>query len=508
MLRARNPLTALPLVALLAACAGEPGEQAEQITAEAGAEAGMDVVMVMPVTTSSEAAMALFNQGQHAMDMGRGIDANEHFKAAVAADPSFAMGHLRVANTANSFAEFAEALEAAEAVAEGASEAERIQIEFNRKALDNDAEGQLQLAQQLVEAQPESPRALLMLAGIQSGLRQMDEARASAMKATQLSPSFVPAYGFLGNNYIFSEPKDFDKAVENMRMVVELAPDEQNSYDFLGDALRAQNDLTGAGDAYTKAHELDPENAGPVQQRGHVNSFLGDYDAARADYDASIQLARAGQGPSFAVYRALVSVHAGDPGAAIDELTELAAAIDGMDVPGPRGLKIFALTTAAQIALHHNMFDAAGPILEQRAPLMIEQAEEIGGDAVMRGNQANNAYWAGVLAARQGDYEGAAAKAQEFMTLLEPDANPRRNEPAHDLLGLTSLLQSDYEGAITHYGQANPNNTYTQYHLGLAHEGAGNTTEAQEIFAGVVYNNFNSPGYALVRKDVQAKVGM
>jgi tetratricopeptide (TPR) repeat protein len=504
MLRARNPLTALPLVALLAACAGEPGEQGEQITAEAG----MDVVMVMPVTTSSEAAMAHFNQGQHAMDMGRFIDANEHFEAAVAADPSFAMGHLRVANTANSAAEFIEALEAAEANAEGASEAERIQIEFNRKGLDNDAEGQLQLAQQLVEAQPESPRALLMLAGIQSGLRQMDEARASAMKATQLSPNFVPAYGFLGNNYIFSEPKDFDKAVENMRKVVELAPDEQNSYDFLGDALRAQNDLTGARDAYTRAFELAPDNASPVQQRGHVNSFLGDYDAARADYDASIQRARAGQGPSFAVYRALVSVHAGDPSAAIDELTELAAAIDGMNVPGPRGLKIFALTTAAQIALHHNMFDVAEPILEQRAPLMIEQAEEISGDAVMRGNQANNAYWAGVLAARKGDYEGAAAKAQEFMTLLEPDANPRRNEPAHDLMGLTSLLQGDYAGAIAHYEQANPNNIYMLYHIGLAHEGAGNTAEAQAIFERLVYNNFNSPGYALIRKDVQAKVGM
>ena len=501
MLRAKKPLTALPLVALIAACAGERGEQ---ITAEAG----MDVVMVVPVTTSSEAAMAQFNQGQYALDMGRGIDAREHFLAAVAADPSFAMGQLRLANTANSADEFIEALEAAEANAEGASEAERIQIEFNRKGLDNDAEGQLELAQQLVEAQPQSPRALLMLAGIQSGLNHMDEARESAMQAAQLSPNFVPAYGFLGNSYIFNEPKDFDKAVENMRKVVELAPDEPNSHDFLGDALRAQNDLTGARDAYTKAHELDPESALPVQQRGHVNSFLGDYEAARADYDASIQLARAGQGPSFAVYRALVSVHAGQPGAAIDELTELAAAIDGMDVPGPRGLKIFALTTAAQIALHHNMHDRAESILAERAILQLEQAEVVGGDAVLRGAQANIAYWDGVLAARKGDYEGAAAKAQEFMTLLEPDANPRKNEPAHDLLGLTSLLQGDYEGAIGHYEHANPNNIYTQYHLGLAHEGAGNAAEAQEIFAGIVYNNFNSPGYALIRNDVQAKVSM
>ncbi len=475
---------------------------------QAQEEAPMDVVMVMPATTSSDEAMQHFRQGQHAMDMGRFIDAREYFVAAVEAEPNFAMGHLRLANTANSADEFIAALEAAESNAASASEAERIQIEFNRKGLDNDAEGQLQLAQQLIEIQPESPRAWLMLAGIQTGLNNVGEAREAMMQAAELSPNFVPAYASLGNSFIFNETKDFDEAAEAMEKVVELAPDEYFSYVLLGGAYRAQNNLTGARDAYTRAHELDPDEALPLQQRGHVNSFLGDFDAARADYDASIERARQGQGPFFAVWRALVSVYAGEPGAAVDELTELAAAIDGMGVPGPRGLKIFALTTAAQIALHHNMHDRAESILEQRAVLQMEQAEVVGGDAVLRGSQANITYWQGVLAARKGDYETAATKAQEFMTYLEPDANPRRNEPAHDLLGLASLLQGDYEGAIGHYEHANPNNIYTQYHLGLAYEGAGNTAEAQEIFSAIEYYNFNSAGYALIREDVQAKVGM
>jgi tetratricopeptide (TPR) repeat protein len=485
---------ALPLLMLLAACAGEPAERETE-------------VMVMPVSTSSDVAMAQFRQGQYALDMGRFFDAREHFEAAVGADQNFALAHLRLANTANSTAEFMAGLESAEEHAAGASEAEQVLIGIPRKGLENDAEGQLQLAQQLVELLPQSPRAWLTLGGIQSGLNHMEAARESMMKAAELAPDFALAYSTLGNSYIFTEPKDFDKAVEYMSRLVELAPDEPNSHDLMGDAYRAQNDLVSARESYTRAAELAPDDASPVQQRGHVNSFLGDYEAARADYDASIALARGAQGPAFAVYRALVSVHAGDPAAAVEELNQLVAAIDGMGIPGPRGQKIFALTTAAQIALHHNMFDAAESVLEQRATLQLEQAEELGTDAARRGARANIAYLEGRLAARKGDYRTATAKAREFMTLLETDANPRRNEPAHDLLGLASLLQSDYAAAVGHYEQANANIIYTQYHLALAHEGAGNAAEAQAIFNTIAYNNFNSPGYALIRRDVIAKAG-
>ncbi|NIM48816.1 MAG: tetratricopeptide repeat protein, partial [Gemmatimonadales bacterium] len=380
-------LIALPLVVLLVACAGEQGRQAA------------DVVIVMPVTTSSDTAMAHFRQGQHAMDVGRFFDAREHFEAAVGADPAFALAHLRLANTANSTAEFMAGLESAEEHAASASEAEQILIQIARRGLDNDAEGQLQLAQRLVEIEPESPRAWLSLGGIQAGLNDIDAARASMMNAVELVSDFALAYAALGNSHLFSEPKDFDQAAVYMSRLVELEPDEASSHDLMGDAYRAQNDLTGARDSYTRAAELAPDDALPLQQRGHVNSFLGDYDAARGDYDAAIALGRGGQRASFAVYRALVGVHAGDPGAAVDELNQLVASIDGMGVPGPRGLKIFALTTAAQISLHHGMFDAAESVLEQRATLLLEQAEQVGTDAALRGARANIAYFDGTLAA-------------------------------------------------------------------------------------------------------------
>ena len=88
------------------------------------------------------------------------------------------------------------------------------------------------------------------------------------------------------------------------------------------------------------------------------------------------------------------------------------------------------------------------------------------------------------------------------MTTVDPINNPRKNEPAHELLGLVSLLQGNYSGAIEHYGQADPNDIYLQHHLALAHEGAGDNAEAMEIWEDLAVYNFNFVGYALIRADV------
>src|SRR6267378_3174890 len=132
-------------------------------------------VMKHPITTSSATARDHFLRGQRELDLARFIDANAHFKQAVAADPAFAFAYLSVANTANSLEEFKTNLALAEQHAAGASEAERLQIQMARRGFDNDLAGQLGLGKQLVGKYPDSPRAWLALAGVQGALNQNDE---------------------------------------------------------------------------------------------------------------------------------------------------------------------------------------------------------------------------------------------------------------------------------------------------------------------------------------------
>ena len=463
-------------------------------------------VMELPVTTSSDEAREHFTLGLQESDVGKFQEANRHFEAAIEADSDFALAYLNRAYTASSLDEYQTSLQLAVQHAESATEAERLLIEIDQKTFANDMDGALQLGDQLVETEPTSPRALLRLASIQSAMGNVEEARATMLKATVLAPNFSTAHAQLGNSYLLVEPKDFSQAQAHMQKVVELVPNEPGAHDLLGDTYRALSDLESARAHYTQAAELDPANASsPLQQRAHVNSFLGDYDAARADYDSAIAMARGNAKSSYAVFRAFVHVHAGDPQAAIDELNTLVSTIDGMGIPEPKGQKIFALTQVAIIAMHIGNYPAAEQALEQRTALLMMQADEVGRDEFRRGQEANAAYFEGILAARKGDYAPATAKAQEFATLVEPDANPRKLEPMHEMMGMITLLQGEHAEAVEHFQQGNLNNPYIKYQLALAHEGAGNTEQAKELFGVLADYNFNNIAFALVRAEAAEK---
>ncbi|HEU5261935.1 MAG TPA: hypothetical protein VFU41_11005 [Gemmatimonadales bacterium] len=486
------------LATLLASCGSSPNDRS-------ALDAVTSAAMGIPITTTSAAARSHFLQGQRDTDLGRFIEGNAHFEQAIAADPSFAFGYLNVANTANSLEEFKTHLALAERHAEGASEAERLLIQMTRKGFDNDLEGQLALGRQLVEQQPESPRAWLALGAVQQSMNRNADARASMMKALELTPRMFVAHTDLGNSYLFVEPRDFAKALEHMQQAEKLAPNEPWPHDLLGDVYRALNNLQSARREYTRAHELSPKDASPLQQRGHVNSFLGDYAAARADYDSAITLGRANERGAFGIWRAFVSVYAGDPQAAIAELNQLVVAIDGMTIPEPRGVKTNALTNAAVIAIHTRDFPAAEQALKRRSALMREATAAVGTAPFQRAQDANIAYFDAWLAARKGDYATARRLADRVAQLVEPDASPRKMEPVHQIKGFVALYQGNYGEAVGHFKQGNLLDIYIKHQLALAHEGAGNTAEAKNLFREVASNNFNNVGFGLVRKEAAQK---
>src|SRR5207247_11031839 len=107
--------------------------------------------------------------------------------------------------------------------------------------------------------------------------------------------------------------------------------------------------------------------------------------------------------------------------------------------------------------------------------------------------------------ARQGADWTAPAKADAAMKLVATDANPRKNEPAHDLMGYSALQQKKYLEAIDHYKQANPNDIYVRYNMALAQQGAGHAGEARRMFKEVAIYNFNNVNYALIRADAISK---
>jgi tetratricopeptide (TPR) repeat protein len=506
------PVALIATSLLLAIGCSKSGTEAPPAEAASAAPAAPATEVVqsaeIPLTTSSEAARALYAEGDYLLDVNRGVQAREKFRAAAAADPQFALAYYGVSNAALSFAEFKRSLDAAAQNSEGISDGERMLIGINTSFLSNDSAAALAMAQGLVEKFPDSARAWIVLAGMQSNQNDNLGARASYQKALELDANSAGALTGLANNNMFGEPRDFAAAEQWANRFIAAWPDEAKGYEMLGDVKRAQNNLEAALEAYNTASKMDPTLELAAHKRGHVNSFLGNIADARAAYDEAIALAPAESKASYAVYKGFTNVYAGDIPAAIDELEAVADHVADMGTPADqvKGMQVFALDSAAQAAMHAGLFDRAEALVARSDDLRMSIAEDVGTDDARRLQEAGCQAADGLLAAFEGNVDGAAKLASAYAALVEGDDNPRKLEPAHLIFGMSYLQAGDYAAAVEQLRQADhANDMYIRYQLARAEEGLGNVDEAKKLYADVAGYNFNSMGFALVRGDAAAR---
>ena len=348
----------------------------------------------------------------------------------------------------------------------------------------------------------------MVLAGMQTGQNKNEAARESYNKALAVDSNSAGALMGLANNYLFNEPKDFDQAEQTIDRFNQAYPDEARGYETLGDIKRAQGDLETSLAAYQNAAMVDPTLELALHKQGHINSFLGNIDEARASYDAAIEVAPAESKAGYAVYKCFTRIHEGDINAAIDELVALADGVSEMGTPDDqvKGLQVFALTSASQAALHAGMYDRAAELIQRRNEINDAIAADVGTEDAARLVHANNLMWDGLLAAYQGNGEAADQAASEIAAIVAEDDNPRKMESVHWVRGLAALKAGDFDTAAMELDEADhANNMYIRYQLAEAYAGAGETEDAQLLYQQVADFNFNSVGFALVGTDAEQK---
>jgi len=513
-MKTRYVLAFIASLALVTAC-GQKAEEAApapdatpEKAAESFAAAGSGG-MVLPATTSSDMALEQYMAGWADFENSRFVSANAKFLEAAATDPSFAMAHLMAALSSASTEGFTNNLKLASANKAEATRGEQLMIQAMENAFAADAAGWIASVEELTRVHPDSVRAWLFLGNAYTNVNNAADARAAYEKAIELNASFVPAHINLGNNFLTQEPKDFAKAEKHFIHASKLTPNEPNPHDLLGDVHRAQNNLEAAYDDYTKAAELAPDLGSGYQQRGHVNSFLGNYEEARADYTRSAELEDArgsNAGGFFLIYRAYVNIYEGDADAAIAALRDHAAGAGDAYADGAVDIQVNALSNAALFATEAGNAEVATAVIADAAVVMRERAEALASDEVRDAQEATIAFMEGLLAARMGDAEGAAAKAAEFEGHVASSTNPRKLERMHEILGMAAYYQDDFEAAVEHLSAGDHlSNMYTKYYLARANEAAGNTDEAARLYAEMAVWNFNGPGYAMFREDILAR---
>ena len=155
------------------------------------------------------------------------------------------------------------------------------------------------------------------------------------------------------------------------------------------------------------------------------------------------------------------------------------------------------------MALHLGDAKELKEILAVINPISKKNIESIGTEEAMMNFNAETNIWDGGVAAIEGDYTTALAKAEASKKDIESINNPRKLEGYHFLKGMINMKQSKYTDAVSDFEKSDLNGIYPKYMLAIANKKAGNDEKAAELFKEISNYNFNEIGYALVRKKVQ-----
>lgn len=507
-------LVGLVTSALLVSCSDQNDSAVQEAADEARSTAESAVADVaandggIPLSTSNYAAITQYQKVRDLADRGDFIEANQAARKLTENHPNFVGGWIMLGNTALSGPQFVKATKTATSLSASGTVGEQLWADINMSFVSNDTEQGLKLGKKLVDTYPDAPRAWVVYSGLLAGQNKHAEARAAGDKAVQLAPDEAFPYNNLGFSYLYNDPKDFGKAQQKFKRAIEIDPREDNYWVNVGDVHRATGELNVAQSDYTKALEIDGSNSVAAVKRAHVNSFIGNYDEARADYDLGIASGQESNQSTLAVYRAFVNLHADDHRAAVSELNSELDRVDTLDMPDDQkvGSRSFLLVNIADICFNKGMLDDAEKAIEQLSASLTEAGGKSEDANFARQQLATATFWKGKLAAMQGNFEASTARAEEFANLVADDSNPRRMERYHELLALTALMRKDYETAIEHYRQANlstspgAGDVKNIYMLATALKAVGQTDEANELMQQVANWNFNSAWFAMLRK--------
>jgi tetratricopeptide (TPR) repeat protein len=213
------------------------------------------------------------------------------------------------------------------------------------------------------------------------------------------------------------------KMVSCYRAALALRPQSSSVYNNLGNALKAQGDVTGAIACYQKALDLDPKYATAHNNLGLARKAQGDVKGAIACYTKALEL---------------------DP-KLVQAQTNLGAALYAQgDLKGAIACYHKALDLDPKLAPAHNNLglalaaqgDTKGAIACYNKALHLDP----------KYTQAHNNL--GVALKAQGDLSGAVACYKKALA-LEP-----RLASAHTNLGGALLMQGDVKKALDHYQKA------------------------------------------------------
>lgn len=458
----------------LSACSPKKsGTESASATSTATVAATADGGKSIAITTSSTEARDLYLKGRALGENLRAHDGRKVLEEAVAKDPAFAMGHYQLAVNSATAKDFFAHLNEAVKLSDNATDGERLTIQIAEAGANAQPKKGLELSQELVSEYPGDERAHFLLGGAYFGQQDYEKAIEEYKKAIEINSGFAPAYNLIG--YAYRPLKKYDEAEQAFKKYIELIPSDPNPYDSYAELLMKMGRFDESITQYKKALSVDA-NFSPSKV-GTANNlmFQGKHDEAAALMQKLYDSARDDADRRTALFvRSVIFVDAGRTAAAIKEIDKeyaLDAQLgDTANMSGDAQL-------IGNILLDAGKPDEAGKKFWQASDLVQKSSLS---DDVKTDNALNDHFNKGRVALAKGDLATAKTEAAAYMSGSQERHNTFRVRQAHELAGMISLREKDYDAAIAHLGEANQQDPQVVYSTALAYKGKGDAAQAKE----------------------------
>jgi tetratricopeptide (TPR) repeat protein len=466
--RARR-LSSLALAALIAS--------APSAAAQTAHSAGK-----VPISTASAEAKADFVKGRTLAENLRAHESREFLRSAIAKDPDFALAHLNLANSAPTPKEFFEHLGHAVALAGKASPGERLMILGAQDGANADPAKQLEHYQQLVAEFPQDERAHFLLGGTYFGQQDYDKAIEEFRRSTAIAPDFAPAYNIVG--YAYRTAGRYPEAEASFEKYIELIPNDPNPYDSYAELLMKTGRFDESIAQYRKALAVNPQFAPSFLGIASNLALQGKYDASRAEARKLYDRAR-NDGEKRAAMFAITTTYAeeGKFDLALAELDKQYGLGKGI---GDAAAMAGDATFMGNVLLESGKPAEAKKKFEQA--VQVTEASQLS-DEVKENAKLLHRFNAARVAIATKDLPTAKGEGDAFLRESQARKNSFQVRLGHEVAGRIALEEKNYDGALAHLEQANQQDPYNLYRIGLAYEGKGDRAKAKEMYQRAA--NFN-----------------
>lgn len=447
----------------------------------------------VPVTTKSEEARKLYDEGLALFDQIRFHDARQRFEQAAAKDPDFAMAHYQLVITSPSSKEALAHTNHAVALAGKASEGERLAILGLQAGVNNDPAKSLEYAKEAVQKYPGDVRARQNLAFAYAGQQDNEKAVDELNKVIEIDPNFSPAYNTLG--YAYRALKKNADAEKAFKKYIELVPNDPNPYDSYAELLMNTGRFDESIAQYRKALSIDPNFANSHYGIAANQMFQGKHGEALTEAQKAANAARNDGDRRFALFiKSVIFADQGRTDQAIGEIEKQYALDSKNGDPTQMAADAGAIGI---ILLDVGKPDQAQQRFQQALDLQMNSSVSPEGkeDAKLAHH-----YNLGRVALAQDDLATARVHAAEYLKGAEAKQNSTRIQQAHELAGTIALKEKNFDQAISELEQASQQDPYVVYVLASAYQGKGDKGKATELFkqAAEAYT-LPTLNYALIR---------